>query len=119
MKYLFLPHTNATYLNVGKSSPLPTFLHFFFSETTRLTISPDRVTQLDEVLLRLFIVIYILTNEKQQSLHPDKAMSKKEKADIKLAYQTAAEIAHIIAVGLSRIEQNQTRKLIQQQQQPG
>ncbi|MDF5718686.1 MAG: hypothetical protein PUP93_33670 [Rhizonema sp. NSF051] len=46
-------------------------------------------------------------------------MSKKEKADIKLAYQTAAEIAHIIAVSLSRIEQNQTRKLIQQQQQPG
>ncbi len=46
-------------------------------------------------------------------------MSKKEKADLKLAYQTAAEIAHIIAVGLSKIEQNQTRKLIQQQQQPG
>lgn len=35
-------------------------------------------------------------------------MSKQEKANIKIAYQAAAELAHIIAVGLSSPKQHQT-----------
>jgi UDP-N-acetyl-D-mannosaminuronic acid transferase (WecB/TagA/CpsF family) len=35
-------------------------------------------------------------------------MSKQEKANIKIAYQAAAELAHIIAVGLSTPKQNPT-----------
>ncbi|GAB1540305.1 hypothetical protein NUACC21_29740 [Scytonema sp. NUACC21] len=38
-------------------------------------------------------------------------MSEQEKADIKLAYQTAAEITYIIAVGLSKaMEKSEARK---------
>ena len=45
-------------------------------------------------------------------------MSKQEKANIKLAYQTAAELAHIIAVGLSTGKRHKTmEQLIDKQQQ--
>jgi|GEM_PF-6391976 hypothetical protein len=49
-----------------------------------------------------------------------KHMSKQEKANLKLAYQSAAELAYIIAVGLSTSKQNQTLEelLEKQQQQP-
>ncbi|MBD2770718.1 hypothetical protein [Iningainema tapete] len=35
-------------------------------------------------------------------------MSKQKKADIKQAYQTAAELASIVAVALSKIKENQS-----------
>jgi hypothetical protein len=44
-------------------------------------------------------------------------MSKQEKTDIKLAYQTAAEIAFIIAVGLSKAKNQTTKKFRAKQQQ--
>ncbi|MBR8838807.1 MAG: hypothetical protein DSM106950_33595 [Stigonema ocellatum SAG 48.90 = DSM 106950] len=45
-------------------------------------------------------------------------MSKQEKANIKLAYQAAAELAYMIALSLSTTKQNQTiEELIDKQQQ--
>jgi len=48
-------------------------------------------------------------------------MNKQEKANIKLAYQTAAELAYMVAVGLSTVKQNQTIEELthKQQQQSG
>lgn len=48
-------------------------------------------------------------------------MNKQEKANIKLAYQTAAELAYMIAVSLSSVKQNHTIEELtdKQQQQSG
>jgi hypothetical protein len=45
-------------------------------------------------------------------------MSKQEKANLKLAYQSAAELAYIIALGLSTPKRNQNmEELLDKQQQ--
>jgi hypothetical protein len=44
-------------------------------------------------------------------------MSKQQEADLKLAYQTAAEMTYIVAVGLSKVMEKQKKeKLITQRQ---
>lgn len=44
-------------------------------------------------------------------------MSKQQQADIKLAYQAAAEMTYIVAVGLSKVMENQKKeKLITKRQ---
>ena len=44
-------------------------------------------------------------------------MSKQQEADIKLAYQTAAEMTYIVAVGLSKVMEKQKKeKLIAKRQ---
>jgi len=37
-------------------------------------------------------------------------MSKQQEADIKLAYQAAAEMTYIVAVGLSKVIENQKKE---------
>ncbi|WP_414584534.1 hypothetical protein [Scytonema sp. PCC 10023] len=44
-------------------------------------------------------------------------MSKQQEADIKLAYQTAAEMTYMVAVGLSKVMEKQKKeKLIAKRQ---
>ncbi|NEQ19513.1 MAG: hypothetical protein F6K28_07540 [Microcoleus sp. SIO2G3] len=44
-------------------------------------------------------------------------MSKQQEADIKLAYQTAAEMTYIVAIGLSKVMEKQKKeKLIAKRQ---
>jgi hypothetical protein len=38
-------------------------------------------------------------------------MNNQEKADIKLAYQAAAELTYMIAIGLSQAKQKQRKKI--------
>lgn len=46
-------------------------------------------------------------------------MSMNKKADIKLAYQIAAEMAHIIAIGLSNNKNQKIKKnMLKQRQSP-
>ncbi|WP_148662693.1 hypothetical protein [Scytonema hofmannii] len=98
------------------------------------SISPDRMTQLDEVERSLF-TIFLFCNQRRTTnkefglqilriifvsgrVVPDFCtlcevlMSEQEKANIHSAYQIAAEMTYLVAVGLSKAkEKSEARKM--------